>query len=114
MNSFLFKIWDKNDRAQQLLADRKQKTLVLTHDMQRYKNAVKTNIFNIQILTFFFPLEIFPVVQKLLMEALYRNKVDFVRLLIKYGASIEMLTDEQLAIICTNTIVNFIFLLVLF
>ncbi len=44
--------------------------------------------------------------QKLLFEALYRNNVLFVSLLMEYGASIEDLTDEQLSIICVKTMVS--------
>ncbi len=44
--------------------------------------------------------------QKLLFEALYRNNVLFVSLLMEYGASIEELTEEQLIIICVKTMVK--------
>ena len=44
--------------------------------------------------------------QKLLFEALYRDKVVFVRLLMEHGASVEALTKEQLIIICVKTKVN--------
>ncbi len=44
--------------------------------------------------------------QQLLFEALYRNNVPFVSLLMEYGASIEDLTEEQLIIICVKTMVN--------
>ena len=47
-----------------------------------------------------------PLVQQLLFEALYRNNVLFVRLLMEYGASIEELTEVQLIIICVRTMVN--------
>ncbi len=47
-----------------------------------------------------------PLLQRLLFEALYRNNVVFVGLLMEYGASIEELTEEQLIIICVRTMVN--------
>jgi hypothetical protein len=47
-----------------------------------------------------------PLPQQLLFEALYRNNVLFVKLLVEYGASIEELTEEQLIIICIKTLVN--------
>jgi hypothetical protein len=47
-----------------------------------------------------------PLAQQLLFEALHRNTVPFVSLLMEYGASIEELTEEQLIIICVKTMVN--------
>ena len=46
------------------------------------------------------------LLQKLFFEALCRNNVLFVSLLMEYGASIEELTDEQLFIIFVTTMVN--------
>ena len=46
------------------------------------------------------------LVQQLLFQALYRNSVLFVGLLMEYGASIKELTEEQLIIICVKTMVN--------
>nr|ACD54609.1 transient receptor potential cation channel protein-like protein [Adineta vaga] len=71
-------IWNKIDHALQLLIDRNDKTIVSMNDMNLNKDQKIT------------------LTQQLLYEALYRNNVLFVNLLVECGASIEELTEEQL------------------
>ncbi|CAF1026030.1 unnamed protein product [Adineta steineri] len=81
-------IWNKDDYARQLLIDRKDQTIISTNDMYPKKDQINT------------------LTQQLLFEALYRNNVLFVSLLMEHGASIEDLTDEQFIIICIKTMNN--------
>ncbi|UJR11064.1 hypothetical protein I4U23_015247 [Adineta vaga] len=78
-------IWNKIDHALQLLIDRNDKTIMSMNDMNLNKDQKIT------------------LTQQLLYEALYRNNVLFVNLLVECGASIEELTEEQLIVICIKT-----------
>ncbi|CAF1184093.1 unnamed protein product, partial [Adineta ricciae] len=78
-------VWNKANYARQLLINNKDESLVSIGQAEANQN------------------QMIPLAQQLLFEALYRNNVLFVSLLMEYGASIEQLNDEQLIIICVKT-----------
>ncbi|CAF0727747.1 unnamed protein product [Adineta steineri] len=80
-------IWNKSDYAKKLLVDRNDDNTTSTDNHKQKKNHM-----------------MIPLMQQLLFEALCRNNVSFVSLLMEYGASIEELTEEQLIIICVKTL----------
>ena len=77
----LLQTWNREEHARQLLVDRQ--------DQSVDKDRVSATL-----------------TQQLLFEALHRNNVLFVNLLMDYGASIEALTEEQLIIVCVKTMVD--------
>ncbi|CAF4581833.1 unnamed protein product [Rotaria socialis] len=78
-------VWGKDEYARELLTDRKAETAASANNAEQDKNQVIS------------------LAQQILFEALHRNTVPFVSLLMEYGASIEELTEEQLIIICIKT-----------
>ncbi|CAM4803184.1 unnamed protein product [Rotaria magnacalcarata] len=99
-------VWGKDEYARQLLTDRKAETATSANDAEQSKNQVgnrartSTSTASKSILLV---LPVIPLAQQILFEALHRNTVSFVSLLMEYGASIEELTEEQLIIICVKT-----------
>ncbi|CAF4216265.1 unnamed protein product, partial [Rotaria magnacalcarata] len=99
-------VWGKDEYARQLLTDRKAETVTSANDAEQSKNQVgnrartSTSTASKSILLV---LPVIPLAQQILFEALHRNTVSFVSLLMEYGASIEELTEEQLIIICVKT-----------